>query len=132
MTEGHLDLPSWGNVLDNSNAVSQSVCFQPSIPSTQDNTIIKIESLVTDDNNESKWMLNLTSEKFSVEKVKDKLLQKLLKNHLYLWLVQKAAEGGKGPNVFDEGGQGVLHLATALGYDWALSPTIAGGVSVNF
>ena len=26
----------------------------------------------------------------------------------------------------------MLHLAAALGYDWALEPTIIAGVSVNF
>ncbi|XLR23581.1 hypothetical protein S83_051481, partial [Arachis hypogaea] len=35
-------------------------------------------------------------------------------------------------HVLDEGGQGVLHLAAALGYDWALQPTIISGVNVNF
>ncbi|KAL0411438.1 UNVERIFIED_CONTAM: Calcium-transporting ATPase 4, endoplasmic reticulum-type, partial [Sesamum latifolium] len=42
--------------------------------------------------------------------------------------VEKVAEGGKGPNVL---GQVVLHFAAALGYDWAIPPTIAtAGVSV--
>ncbi|RYR09010.1 hypothetical protein Ahy_B05g076971 isoform M [Arachis hypogaea] len=31
-------------------------------------------------------------------------------------------------HVLDEGGQGVLHLAAALGYDWALQPTMISGV----
>ncbi|KAL0411435.1 UNVERIFIED_CONTAM: Calmodulin-binding transcription activator 3, partial [Sesamum latifolium] len=44
----------------------------------------------------------------------------------------KVVEGGKGPNVLDEGGQGVLHFAAALGYHWAIPPTTAAGVSVNF
>ncbi|XLU20874.1 hypothetical protein S245_056940, partial [Arachis hypogaea] len=35
-------------------------------------------------------------------------------------------------HVLDEGGQGVLHLAAALGYDWALQPTMISGVNVNF
>ncbi|KAL0362098.1 UNVERIFIED_CONTAM: Calmodulin-binding transcription activator 3 [Sesamum calycinum] len=34
-------------------------------------------------------------------------------------------DGGKGPNVLDLGGQGVLHFVAALGYDWAIPPTIA-------
>ena len=57
---------------------------------------------------------------------------KLLKEKLRDWLLQKVAEGGKGPSVLDEGGQGVLHFAAALGYDWALEPTTIAGVSVNF
>lgn len=94
----------------------------------------KISSLLKV-HNEEEWnkMLKLTSEAgVSLEKVKEELLQKLLKDRLHVWLLQKAAEGGKGPSVLDEGGQGVLHLAAALGYDWALEPTIVAGVSVNF
>ncbi|XP_057970537.1 calmodulin-binding transcription activator 3 [Malania oleifera] len=95
----------------------------------------KINSLMkVDDDDEWIQMLMLTSEeKFSTGKVKEQLLQKLLKERLYIWLLQKEAEGGKGPNVLDEeGGQGVLHLAAALGYDWAIPLTVAAGVSVNF
>ncbi|CAK9134589.1 unnamed protein product [Ilex paraguariensis] len=93
----------------------------------------KINSLVKEDNNEWDQMLKLTAEdEFSAEKVKEQLLQKLLKEKLHVWLLHKAAEGGKGPSVLDEGGQGVLHFAAALGYDWAIPPTIAAGVKVNF
>ncbi|KAI8032144.1 Calmodulin-binding transcription activator 3 [Camellia lanceoleosa] len=93
----------------------------------------KISSLLREDNNEWEQMLMLTSEdEFSPEEVKEQLLQKLLKEKLHLWLLQKVAEGGKGPSVLDEGGQGVLHFAAALGYDWAIPPTLAAGVSVNF
>ncbi|XP_009763882.1 calmodulin-binding transcription activator 3-like isoform X1 [Nicotiana sylvestris] len=97
------------------------------------NVCSKINSLLKEDDNEWEEMLNLTYENnFMAEKVKDQLLQKLLKEKLRVWLLQKVAEGGKGPNVLDEGGQGVLHFAAALGYDWAIPPTIAAGVSVNF
>ncbi|KAM3757520.1 hypothetical protein ACB098_02G194700 [Castanea mollissima] len=93
----------------------------------------KISSLLEGDNDEWDQMLKLASEKdFSPEKVQDKLLEKLLKEKLHVWLLQKAAEDGKGPSVLDEIGQGVLHFAAALGYDWALEPTIIAGVSVNF
>ncbi|KAI8017786.1 Calmodulin-binding transcription activator 3 [Camellia lanceoleosa] len=93
----------------------------------------KISSLLKEDNNEWEQMLKLTSEdEFSLEKVKEQLLQKLLKEKLHVWLLQKVAEGGKGPSVLDEDGQGVLHFAAALGYDWAICPTLAAGVSVNF
>ncbi|KAF2284041.1 hypothetical protein GH714_018437 [Hevea brasiliensis] len=93
----------------------------------------KISSLLEEDNEEWDQMLKRSSEAgVSLEKVKEELLQKLLKDRLHAWLLQKAAEGGKGPSVLDEGGQGVLHFAAALGYDWALEPTIIAGVSVNF
>lgn len=81
------------------------------------------------------WLNMLThtsSEELSSGKVKEQLLQKLLKEKLIVWLVEKACEGGKGASVLDEGGQGVLHFAAALGYDWAIEPTILAGVSINF
>ncbi|KAJ4890806.1 Calmodulin-binding transcription activator 3 [Raphanus sativus] len=69
----------------------------------------------------------------SQENMKNNLLQEALKESLHSWLLQKIAEeGGKGPNVLDEGGQGILHFAAALGHNWALEPTIVAGVSVDF
>ncbi|KAF8079939.1 hypothetical protein N665_0989s0009 [Sinapis alba] len=68
----------------------------------------------------------------SQENMKNNLLQEALKESLHSWLLQKIAQGGKGPNVLDEGGQGILHFAAALGYNWALEPTIVAGVSVDF
>ncbi|KAL4277769.1 hypothetical protein GQ457_03G004580 [Hibiscus cannabinus] len=65
-------------------------------------------------------------------KEKECLLQKLMKEKLYSWLLHKITEDGKGPNILDEKGQGVLHLAAALGYDWAINPTVTAGVSINF
>ncbi|KAM7513614.1 hypothetical protein LguiA_003197 [Lonicera macranthoides] len=89
----------------------------------------KISSLLEENDSEWDQMAMFTSE---LEKVRDRLLQRLLKEKLYAWLLHKAGEGGKGPSVLDEGGQGVLHFAAALGYDWAIEPTIAAGVSINF
>ncbi|KAH0865850.1 hypothetical protein HID58_083061 [Brassica napus] len=65
----------------------------------------------------------------SQESMKEKLLQEALKERLHSWLLQKIAEGGRGPNVLDEG---ILHFAAALGYNWALEPTVVAGVSVDF
>ncbi|KAL8478988.1 hypothetical protein ACS0TY_030763 [Phlomoides rotata] len=92
----------------------------------------KISALLKDDT-EWEQMLNFSKhDQFSADEVKDQLLQKLLKEKLHNWLLQKIVEGGKGPNVLDEDGQGVLHFAAALGYDWAITPTIDAGVSLNF
>ncbi|KAG0471305.1 hypothetical protein HPP92_015851 [Vanilla planifolia] len=55
-----------------------------------------------------------------------------LKHKLHVWLLHKAGEEGKGPNVLDKEGQGVLHLSAALGYDWAIKPIVASGVNINF
>lgn len=91
----------------------------------------KISSLLNDDNGEWDQMLGFTSE-CSLDATRDQIMQKLLKENLYAWLLDKAVEGGKGASVLDEEGQGVLHFAAALGYDWALQPTITAGVNVNF
>lgn len=71
-------------------------------------------------------------EQYPSEKAQNQLLERLLKEKLYAWLIHKVGEGGKGPSVLDEGGQGVLHFAAALGYDWAIPATVAAGVSINF
>lgn len=62
----------------------------------------------------------------------EQVLQKQMKEKLYSWLLRKVIEDGKGPSVLDDEGQGVLHLSSALGYDWAIKPTITAGVSINF
>ncbi|XP_044479128.1 calmodulin-binding transcription activator 3-like [Mangifera indica] len=108
--------------------------YDPSKPNEISELSGKISSLLEKDNDDD-WdeMLKLTSEEnFPVGKAKEKLLQKLLKEKLHVWLLQKVAEGGKGPSVLDQEGQGVLHFAAALGYDWALEPTVVAGVNINF
>lgn len=90
----------------------------------------KISPLLNKDDDDWEQMLILSSE--DPRKVKENLLQKLLKEKLHVWLLHKVAEGGKGPSVLDKGGQGVLHFAAALGYDWALEPTVIAGVSIDF
>ncbi|KAF7842979.1 calmodulin-binding transcription activator 2-like isoform X1 [Senna tora] len=63
---------------------------------------------------------------------KEHLFHRQAKEKLYSWLLHKVAEDGTGPNILDEEGQGVLHLAAALGYDWAIAPIIISGVNINF
>ncbi|RWR89892.1 calmodulin-binding transcription activator 3-like protein isoform X1 [Cinnamomum micranthum f. kanehirae] len=93
----------------------------------------KISSLLKENDNEWLQIEKLaTDEDFCPDKVEELLLQKILKEKLHGWLLHKVAEDGKGPNVLDKEGQGVLHLAAALGYDWAIAPTIAAGVNINF
>ncbi|WOL02745.1 hypothetical protein Cni_G11464 [Canna indica] len=93
----------------------------------------KISSIMMEAADEWSTLLKLTEEKgFSVDNVKDHLLEALLREKLHTWLLHKVAEDGKGPNVWDKEGQGVLHLAAALSYDWAIKPTVGGGVNINF
>ncbi|MED6145813.1 hypothetical protein PIB30_028683 [Stylosanthes scabra] len=63
---------------------------------------------------------------------RDVLFQRLVSDKLYGWLVFKIHEGGKGPNVLDIEGQGVIHLAAGLGYVWAMDPVVSAGISPNF
>lgn len=63
---------------------------------------------------------------------RDRLIQSLFKDRLYEWLICKVHEGGRGTHVLDNEGQGVIHLAAALGYEWAMHPIVAAGVSPNF
>ncbi|XP_035547952.1 calmodulin-binding transcription activator 2-like isoform X2 [Juglans regia] len=63
---------------------------------------------------------------------REELIQCLLKDRLHEWLICKIHEEGKGPHVLDGEGQGVVHLAAALGYEWAMGPIVAAGVSPNF
>ncbi|CAH9084698.1 unnamed protein product [Cuscuta epithymum] len=60
------------------------------------------------------------------------LSEKELKERFYTWLLHKMTEDGKGPAFVDEEGQGVIHLAAALGYNWALNPVIISGVRIDF
>ncbi|GLT33745.1 hypothetical protein SLA2020_083090 [Shorea laevis] len=94
----------------------------------------RINSLLKEDTLGWEEMLKFSSEEeCHPEKLVEELHpKKLLKEKLHVWLLQKVAEGGKGPSMLDEGGQGVLHFAAALGYDWAFEPTVVAGVSVNF
>lgn len=63
---------------------------------------------------------------------RDVLFQRLMRDKLYEWLIYKVHEGGKGPHVLDDEGQGVIHLAAALGYTWAMAPLVAASISPNF
>ncbi|XP_031282056.1 calmodulin-binding transcription activator 2-like [Pistacia vera] len=81
---------------------------------------------------EEEQMVEPTTKNLSQHGVKEQILQKQMKEKLYSWLLRKVIEDGKGPSILDDEGQGVLHLASALGYDWAVKPTITAGVSINF
>ncbi|XP_010555366.1 PREDICTED: calmodulin-binding transcription activator 3 [Tarenaya hassleriana] len=115
---------------------SKSVC--PTSVASTDSDLShvnkKISSLLVENTNDLDQMLTVSDSGnvLSSEKMKNQLIEKLLKEKLHSWLLVKVAERGKGPSVLDESGQGVLHFAAALGYDWALEPTVIAGVSVNF
>ncbi|XP_065850791.1 calmodulin-binding transcription activator 2 isoform X2 [Euphorbia lathyris] len=90
--------------------------------------ISKIISLSEDD--ECYQLAEPTSERgLSQEEIK---MKKALQAKLYPWLLHVVAGSVKGPSMLDDDGQGVLHLAAALGYDWAIKPTVTAGVNINF
>lgn len=62
----------------------------------------------------------------------DVLFRILLKDKLYGWLACQTHKMGKGLNVLDDEGQGVIHLAAALGFKWAIGPIVAAGINPNF
>ncbi|KAK6156816.1 hypothetical protein DH2020_011064 [Rehmannia glutinosa] len=98
--------------------------------SEKQNILKEIVSLMEEENNHE---TKLASDKdTSVPKViAEMLLEKQLKEKFYSWLLHGVTEDGKGLTVVDEGGQGVLHLAAALGFNWALQPIIVSGISIN-
>ncbi|KAK3150723.1 hypothetical protein QOZ80_3AG0236850 [Eleusine coracana subsp. coracana] len=92
----------------------------------------KINSLMMDNDEWSELLKLAGDNEISTDDKQDQLFENGMKEKLHIWLVHKAGDGGKSPSVLDEEGQGVLHLAAALGCDWAIRPTITAGVSINF
>ncbi|XAR49745.1 hypothetical protein NMG60_11033034 [Bertholletia excelsa] len=91
-----------------------------------------MDSLKTESKNGWKSIEHATSMSGkNCRSIGDALIQNLLKDKLYGWLLYKV-HGGEGPHVLDHEGQGVIHLAAALGYEWAMGPIVAAGVSPNF
>lgn len=86
----------------------------------------------TYDNDWSKIEMAFKALEKDHEDTSEAFMQILLKDRLFEWLICKAHEGGKGPNMLDDEGQGVIHLAAALGYEWAMSPIVAAGVNPSF
>ncbi|XP_038882532.1 calmodulin-binding transcription activator 3-like isoform X3 [Benincasa hispida] len=60
------------------------------------------------------------------------MIQTLLEDKLCEWLACKVHDGTTGTHVLDDEGLGVIHLAAALGYAWAIGPILASGLSPNF
>ncbi|KAG8091397.1 hypothetical protein GUJ93_ZPchr0012g21134, partial [Zizania palustris] len=92
----------------------------------------KISSLLANNDEWSKLLKLADDNDLLTDDQQDQYAENLIKEKLHVWLLYKAGDGGKGPSVLDEEGQGVLHLAAALGYDWAIRPTVTAGVNINF
>ncbi|KAK3153577.1 hypothetical protein QOZ80_2BG0177660 [Eleusine coracana subsp. coracana] len=92
----------------------------------------KISSLMKNNDEWSNLLKLADDNEISINDQKDQFAENLIKEKLHVWLLNKVVVGGKGPSVLDDEGQGVLHLAAALGYDWAIRPTVSAGVNINF
>ncbi|PNT46065.1 hypothetical protein POPTR_003G170600v4 [Populus trichocarpa] len=63
----------------------------------------------------------------------DWLLQQLLKDKLRQWLSSKSQEEHDHPGCsLSKKEQGIIHMLAGLGFEWALSPILSHGVSINF
>ncbi|CAN1806258.1 Calmodulin-binding transcription activator 3 [Linum perenne] len=76
----------------------------------------------------TEWMI---SEGHGIDH-RDGLIQCLIRDKLREWLLYVVHEGGKGPNILDEEGQGVIHLASGLGYNWAVGLVVETSGNPNF
>ncbi|XP_010229054.1 calmodulin-binding transcription activator 3 isoform X2 [Brachypodium distachyon] len=92
----------------------------------------KINLLMKNNDSWSELLKLAGDNELVIEDKQDQFLENCIRDKLHIWLLHKAGDGGKGPGVLDKEGQGVLHLAAALGYDWAIRPTITAGVNINF
>jgi hypothetical protein len=62
----------------------------------------------------------------------DQIMEELLKSRLQQWLSVKL-EGFNGTaSCLSKHEQGIIHLISALGYEWALSSVLSAGVGLNF
>uniref|UniRef100_A0A7N1A5B5 CG-1 domain-containing protein n=1 Tax=Kalanchoe fedtschenkoi TaxID=63787 RepID=A0A7N1A5B5_KALFE len=61
------------------------------------------------------------------------LLEEFLKDKLVKWLSSKTHNRlGESSCLLSRKEQGVIHMIAGLGYEWALTPIISSGVSINF
>ncbi|KAJ1270659.1 hypothetical protein BS78_06G068600 [Paspalum vaginatum] len=61
----------------------------------------------------------------------DQILEELLKSKFQQWLTVKF-KGFDGAASLSKHEQGIIHLVSALGYEWALSSVLSAGVGLNF
>lgn len=91
----------------------------------------KIISFIEEDNNLEPKLIS-ENDRSHLTLIGELFLDKLMQEKFYSWLLHKVSTGGKGITIIDEGGQSVLHLAAALGFNWVLKPLIVSGVSIDF
>lgn len=61
------------------------------------------------------------------------LLEELLKDKLQLWLSNRSHERDEGTDCsLSKKEQGIIHMVSGLGFEWALNPILSCGVNINF
>lgn len=96
---------------------------------------MSLESVQLLDFIEREWMhLDDLLDKRSIDvpEGKDLLLQLVLKCMMVDLVVKSSSTDGKSWRYFDSSGQCVLHLASALGYEWVIHLLKASGMSIDF
>ncbi|XP_052133766.1 uncharacterized protein LOC127752443 isoform X2 [Oryza glaberrima] len=92
----------------------------------------KIISLLANNDEWSKVLKLVDDNELFTDNRQDQFAVHLIKRKLHIWLLHKVGDGGKELSVLDDEGLGVIHLAAALGFDWAIRATVAAGVNINF
>ncbi|XP_042471658.1 calmodulin-binding transcription activator 4-like [Zingiber officinale] len=64
--------------------------------------------------------------------IKDWIMQELLKDKLLNWLSTKHQNNKQAGCLLSKQEQGIIHLISGLGYEWALGPILEHGVGINF
>lgn len=62
----------------------------------------------------------------------DLVLQELLKDKFQQWQLSKLCSKEDGSVLLSKEEQGIIHLISGLGYEWALNPLLDIGVGINF
>ncbi|THU43965.1 hypothetical protein C4D60_Mb02t02410 [Musa balbisiana] len=74
----------------------------------------------------------LLSGSMSPEKIMNAILQELLKDKLHQWLSFKHQGATEKDNLLSKQEQCIIHVISALGYQWALLPILKSGVCINY
>ncbi|KAL6513145.1 hypothetical protein OROGR_020631 [Orobanche gracilis] len=97
----------------------------------KENVVNKIISLIEEETHQETKLTSKTNTSNRMV-IGELLLEKQLKDKFYTWLLYRVTADIKGLTAIDERGQSLLHLAAALGFNWAFQPFMESGLSLNF
>lgn len=64
--------------------------------------------------------------------IMDLIVQELLKDKLQQWLLSRRQTNKSTNCPLSKQEQGIIHVISGLGYEWALNPILSSGVGINF